>query len=156
PPWVGQTVTKVREFSPPGAALRGFRDHGFPEVYAFSGLTLYAALAFLLLRRQLRSLYQGETYAEAYQIHRELKASKRGTWPCVVKVHAAIMASKPRNTRQTARMMPQIIYPPVIFLLVAFNGPGWKKLFAGRSQVLLPGAAVFILLSIPNRGYNIF
>src|SRR5262249_55561305 len=101
-------------------------------------------------------LYQGETYAEAYQIHRELKVRKGWTFPFVDEVIAAIMEKELRYIRQSARMMLQIIYLPVIFLLVAFNGPGWKKLFAGRSQVLLPGAAVFILLSIPNLAYNIF
>ena len=156
PQWVGQAVTRVREFSPPGAALRGFHDHGFPEVYAFSGLTLYAALAFLLLRRQLRSLHQGEIYAEAYQVHHELKVRKGWTFPLVDEVTAAIMEKELRYIRQSARMMLQLIYPPVIFLVVAFNGPGWKKLFVGRPQVLLPGAAVFMLLSVSNLAYNIF
>src|SRR5262249_23488221 len=123
-PRVAQAVATVREFSPPGAALRGFRDQGLPELYAFTGLLLYGAAAFLLLRRQLRSLHQGEIYAEAYAAHRELRVRKGWKIPFVDEVTSAIMEKEWRYIRQSARMMLQIVYPPVIFLLLAFKGPG--------------------------------
>jgi hypothetical protein len=156
PPWVVHVVATVREVSPPGVALRGFRDHGLPELYGFAVLVSYGGLAYLLLRRQLRSLYQGEIYAEAYTVRRELKVRKGWSFPLVDEVTSAIMEKELRYIRQSARMLLQLIYPPVIFLVIAFNGPGWKMLFVGRPQALLPGVAGFMLLSVPNLAYNIF
>jgi hypothetical protein len=156
PLWAGQAVVALREFSPPGMASRIFSLDGLSALWSFGGLLLYGCLAFLLLERQLRRLYQGEIYAEAYTVKRELKVRQGWRIPFVDDVTAAIMEKELRYIRQSSRLVLQIIYPPVIFLLVAFNGPGWKLLFAGRPQALLAGMAAFMLMSVPNLSYNVF
>jgi hypothetical protein len=156
PPWATQAVANVREFSPPGMASRIFSLHGLSALWAFGGLLLYGCLALLLLRHQLRRIYQGEVYAEAYTVRRELKVREGWRLPFVDDVTAAIVEKELRYIRQSSRLVLQIIYPPIIFLIVAFNGPGWKRLFAGRPQAVLAGMAAFMLMSVPNLAYNVF
>jgi hypothetical protein len=156
PSWVAQAVVTGREYSPPGMAARIFTGNGLPALWACGGLLAYGLMAFLLLRRQLRRIYQGDIYAESYSVRRETKIRPGWRLPLLDDVTAAIVEKELRYIRQSARLVLQLIYPPVIFLLLAFNGPGWKKLFAGRPQMLLAGMAGFMLLSVPNLAYNVF
>jgi len=156
PPWVGQAALTVRQYSPPGMTSSIFVHNGLPVLTALGGLLLYGAVSLLLLRRQLRRLYHGDIYAEAYTVRREVQIRQGWRLPWVDDVTAAIMEKELRYIRQSARLMLQLIYPPVIFLLLAFNGPGWRRVFAGRPQVLLAGMAGFMLLSLPNLAYNVF
>jgi hypothetical protein len=151
-----QTVETARWSSPPGLTLQIFAAKGWLATGALACLLLYACLAFSLLRRQLHGIYQGEIYAEAYTVRRERKIQRGWRLPLVDEVTAAIMEKELRYIRQTSRLVLQLVYPPIIFLLVAFNGPGWKKLFAGRPQAILGGMAAFILMSVPNLAYNVF
>ncbi|HZS28402.1 MAG TPA: hypothetical protein VFB76_14320 [Candidatus Angelobacter sp.] len=156
PEWVGQAVTTIREFSPPGMAAHTFLQNGLSALWAFSGLLLYGFLAYMLLQRQLKVLYLGEIYAETHTVHRELKVRQGWRFPFLDEVTAAIVEKELRYIRQSFRIVLQLIYPPVIFLLLAFNGTGWKSFFAGRSQVMLAGLAGFMLMSVPNLSYNVF
>lgn len=155
PAWALQALIPMREFSPPGVALRTILLAGNPALWALGALLLYGCLAFLLLQHRLRSIYQGEIYAEAYTVRRDLKVSKGWRLPFVDDVTAAIVEKEFRYIRQSARLLLQLVYPPIIFLLVAFNG-GRKLFFARSPEALLAGMAGFILLSVPNMAYNTF
>jgi hypothetical protein len=156
PAWALDAVAPLREFSPPGCAVRIFLLHGSGALGALLVLLAYGLLAFLLLLRQLRAIYQGEIYAEGHTVRRELKVRKGWRLPLVDDVTAAIVEKELRYIRQSSRMVLQLIYPPVIFMLVAFNGPGRKLFFARSPEAMLAGMAGFILLSLPNLAYNNF
>jgi ABC-2 type transport system permease protein len=156
PPWLLDWLTPIREFSPPGMAVRMFLPSDYFRLWAFVALLLYAGLVFLLLRRQLWTIYQGEIYAETYKVRRELKVQKGWRFPFVDEVTAAIIEKELRYIRQSSRFLLQLIYPPIIFMLVAFNGPGRRLFFAKSPEALLAGMAGFILLSVPNMAYNVF
>lgn len=156
PLWLLDAVKTLRWFSPPGLTLQIVAGKGLIAAAALGGLLLYGCLAFFLLQRQLRGIYQGEIYAEAYTVRRERKIKPGWRVPLVDEVTAAIIEKEIRYIRQTSRLVLQLLYPPIIFLVLAVNGPGWKKVFAGRPQAVLAGLAAFILMSVPNLAYNIF
>ncbi len=156
PAWVLQALTPMRGFSPPGVALRTFLLVGNPGLWALGALLLYGCLAFLLLQRRLRAIYQGEIYAEAYTVRRELKVRKGWRLPFVDDVTAAIIEKELRYIRQSSRLLLQLVYPPIIFTLVAFSGAGRKLFFARSPEAMVAGMAGFILLSVPNMAYNTF
>jgi hypothetical protein len=156
PAWALDAVPALREFSPPGCALRIFLLHGNGALGAALVLLSYGLLAFLLLRQQLHAIYLGEIYAEGRAVRRELKVRPGWRLPLVDEVTAAIIEKELRYIRQSSRLLLQLVYPPIIFMLVAFNGPG-RKLFFGKSpEAMLAGMAGFILLSLPNLAYNNF
>jgi hypothetical protein len=156
PAWALYAVTPLREFSPPGCAMRIFLLHGYGALGATLVLLSYGGLAYLLLRRQLHAIYQGEIYAEGHAVRRELKVRPGWRLPLVDEVTAAIIEKELRYIRQSSRLVLQLIYPPIIFMLVAFNGPGRKYFFAKSPEAMLAGMAGFILLSLPNLAYNNF
>lgn len=156
PQWVGQAVIAIRDFSPPGMTAHTFLLNGLSALLAFSGLLVYGFLVYWLLQQQLSALYLGEIYAETHTVRRELKVHQGWRFPLVDDVTSTIIEKELRYIRQSGRLVLQLIYPPIIFLLVASNGPGWKLLFAGRPQAMLAGMAVFMLMSVPNLSYNVF
>ena len=156
PAWVLDALTPMRELSPPGVALRAIALPGNSGLWALSALLLYGCLAFVLLQHRLRAIYQGEIYAEAYTVRRELKVGKGWQLPFVDEVTAAIIEKEFRYIRQSARLLLQLLYPPIIFMLVAFNGASRKLFFARSPEAMLAGMAGFILLSVPNMAYNTF
>ncbi|HZD93600.1 MAG TPA: hypothetical protein VE133_05055, partial [Candidatus Sulfotelmatobacter sp.] len=155
-PWVLHAVTPLREFLPPGLAIKMFLLHGIPALLTFGGLLLYSGLALLLLQRQLRAIYQGEIYSEGQRTRRELKVRKGWRLPFIDEVTAGIVEKEMRYIRQSSRLVLQLVYPPIIFMLVAFNGAGRKLFFAKSPEALLAGMAGFLLLSLPNLSYNSF
>jgi hypothetical protein len=156
PAWMLDALTPMRGFSPPGVTLRAIFLAGNSGLWALGALLLYGCLAFLLLQHRLRAIYQGEIYAEAYTVRRELKVQKGWRLPFVDDVTAAIIEKEFRYIRQSSRLLLQLLYPPIIFMLVAFNGAGRKLFFAKSPEALLAGMAGFILLSVPNMTYNNF
>jgi hypothetical protein len=108
------------------------------------------------LLRQLRVVFQGEIYAETYKVQRELKVRPGLKAPMLDEVTSAILEKELRYVRQNSRLLLQLIYPPIIFLLLAFYGPGRRMSFAGNPAGLLIGLASFLLLSLPNMAYNVF
>jgi ABC-2 type transport system permease protein len=155
PAWLLAALTPLREFAPPGAAAGMFALNR-PDFWALVALLLYLVLAALLLRWQLHAIYQGEIYSEAYRTHRELKVRKGWRLPLVDEVTAAIMEKELRYIRQSSRILLQLVYPPIIFLLIAFNPAGRRMFFSRSPEALLGGMAWFILLSVPNMAYNTF
>jgi hypothetical protein len=156
PPWLLDAVVPVREFSPPGGAARMFLLHGAPALGALLCLLLYGSLVLLLLHRQLRAIYQGEIYAEGHTVRRELKARPGWRLPGLDDVAAAIFEKEMRYIRQSSRLVLQIVYPMVIFVLFALRGPGSKIFFARSPEALAASMAGFLLLSVSNLAYNNF
>jgi hypothetical protein len=156
PAWLLAALTPLRDYSPPGVAVRMFALHTMPLLWAFGVLLLYAAVSALLLRWQLRAIYQGEIYSETYKAKRELKVRQGWRLPFVDEVTAAIMQKEWTYIRQSSRILLQLVYPPIIFLLIAFNPTGRKMFFSRSPEALLGGMAWFILLSVPNMAYNTF
>ena len=156
PEWVLHALTPLREFSPPGVTLHIFALNTMPALWALAALLLYAGFTGLLLRWQLHAIHQGEIYAESYKPRRELKVRKGWRLPLVDEVTAAIMEKELRYIRQSSRILLQLVYPPVIFLLLAFNPAGRKLVFSRSPEAMLGGMAWFILLSVPNMAYNTF
>jgi ABC-2 type transport system permease protein len=155
PAWLLGALTPLRDYSPPGVAVHVFALN-LPGLWALGALLLYAVVAALLLRWQLRAIYQGEIYSETYKARRELKVHKGWRLPFVDDVTAAIMEKELRYIRQSSRILLQLVYPPIIFLLIAFNPAGRKMFFSRSPEALLGGMAWFILLSVPNMAYNTF
>ncbi len=156
PEWLLGALVPLREYSPPGVALRMFAVDPGAELWSFGVLLFYTLFIALLLRWQLRAIYQGEIYSEGYKPRRALKVSRGWRVPFVDDVTAAIIEKELRYIRQSSRMVLQLIYPPVIFLLLAFN-PAGRRMFLSRSpEAMLGGMAAFILLSLPNLAYNTF
>lgn len=156
PAWLLAMVAPVRELSPPGVTAHAFVLNGDLEIGALGSLVLYLGLTFFLLWRQLHAVFQGEIYAESYTVRRELKVRQGWRLPLMDDVTATIVEKELRYIRQSSRLVLQLIYPPIIFLFLAFNGPGRKLLFARSPQGVLAGIAAFMLLSVPNLAYNIF
>jgi hypothetical protein len=146
----------VREYFPPGLATRAFL-YAWPAAFTpFAGLLLCTALFLFLMLRQLRAVFQGEIYAETYKVQRELRVRPGLKVPLLDEVTSAIVEKELRYVRQNSRLLLQLIYPPIIFLLLAFYGPGRRMSFAGNPAGLLIGLASFLLLSLPNMAYNVF
>ena len=156
PAWLLHTLPALREFSPPGLALHLFAANTMPILWTVGGLALYAACAALLVRWQLRAVYQGEIYSEAFKVRRALKVQPGWRLPFVDEVTAAIIEKELRYLRQSSRLMLQLIYPPIIFLLLVFNPAGHKMFFSRSPEAMLGGMAWFILLTVPNMAYNTF
>ena len=156
PSWLLDALVPVREFSPPGGASRMFLLHGTPALGALLCLLLYGSLVFLLLHRQLRAIYQGEIYAEGHTARRELKARLGWRLPGLDDVTAAIFEKEMRYIGQSSRLVLQIVYPLVFFMLFAFRGPGGKMFFNSSPEALAASMAGFLLLSLSNMAYNNF
>ena len=156
PEWLLQALTPLRKYSPPGLVLRLFGFDDTSALLSFSALLLCCLAASLLLFWQLRAIYQGEIYSETYKARRALKVRQGWRLPFVDNVTAAIIEKELRYIRQSSRMVLQLIYPPVIFLLLAFNPAGRRMFFSRSPEAMLGGMAGFILLSLPNLGYNTF
>jgi len=149
PPWLIDAISVVREYFPPGLATRAFL-YAWPAAFTpFAGLLLCTALFLFLMLRQLRAVFQGEIYAETYKVQRELRVRPGLKVPLLDEVTSAIIEKELRYVRQNSRLLLQLIYPPIIFLLLAFYGPGRRMSFAGNPAGLLIGLASFLLLSLP-------
>jgi len=156
PPWLIDAINLVREYFPPGLATHAFL-YAWPAAFTpFAGLLLCAVLVLFLLLRHLRAVFQGEIYAETYKVQRELKVRPGLKAPMLDEVTSAILEKELNYVRQNSRLLLQLIYPPIIFLLLAFYGPGRRMPFAGSPAGLLVGLAAFLLLSLPNMAYNVF
>jgi hypothetical protein len=156
PPWFIDAINLVREYFPPGLATHAFL-YAWPAAFTpFAGLLLCAVLLLFLLLRQLRAVFQGEIYAETYKVQRELKVRPGLKLPMLDDVTSSIVEKELRYVRQNSRLMLQLIYPPIIFLVLAFYGPGRKMSFATNPAGLRIGLALFLLLTLPNIAYNAF
>ncbi|HEV8180733.1 MAG TPA: hypothetical protein VGQ61_00090, partial [Candidatus Angelobacter sp.] len=132
PPWLIDAISVVREYFPPGLATRAFL-YAWPAAFTpFAGLLLCTALFLFLMLRQLRAVFQGEIYAETYKVQRELRVRPGLKVPLLDEVTSAIVEKELRYVRQNSRLLLQLIYPPIIFLLLAFYGPGRRMSFAGN------------------------
>ena len=156
PPWLIDAINVVRLYFPPGLATHAFLYSGLDALIPFVGLLLCALLFLLLLLRQLRAVFQGEIYAETYKIQRELKVHPGLKLPLLDDLTSAVVEKELRYIRQNSRLLLQLIYPPVIFVFLAFYGPGRKISFAAKPAGLWIGFAGFLLLSLPNMAYNAF
>lgn len=156
PPWALPAISWVREFLPPGLAARTFLFSGAAELQAVAGLLFFIGLAFLVLYRQVHTVFRGEIYAETYKVRRDLKVRPGWRLPAMDDVTSAIIEKEMHYLRQNSRLLLQLIYPPIIFLLLAFNGSARKLPFAGKPAGLLIGLAGFLLLSLSNMAYNTF
>ena len=156
PSWLMDLVTPLRQFSPPGRAIAALSLHGGTEWAALGGLMLYLGLALFLLWRQLHSIYLGEIYAERYTARKEMKVEPGWRLPLVDDATAAIMEKEFRYARQSSRFLLQLVYSPIVFILLALNGPAHKLFFTKTPEAMLAGMAGFILLSVPNVAYNTF
>jgi hypothetical protein len=156
PPSLLENLAWVRAFLPSGFTARIFLSENAAAFRALAGLLLFGAIVFLLLFRQLHAVFQGEIYSEAYIVHRELEVRPGWQLPGADEVISAIVEKEMRYLRQNSRLVLQLIYPPVIFLLLIFNGPSRKFPFATKPAGLLTGLAGFLLLSLPNLAYNTF
>ncbi|HET9839253.1 MAG TPA: hypothetical protein VFR84_13545 [Candidatus Angelobacter sp.] len=156
PEWLLSALVPLREYSPPGIAVRMFAALPGPELGALGALLLYSVFVALLLRWQLRAIHQGEIYSEGYKPRRALKVRQGWRVPFVDEITAAIMEKEIRYIRQSSRMVLQLIYPPLIFLLLAFNPAGRRMFFSRSPEAMLGGMAGFILLTLPNLAYNTF
>lgn len=156
PPAVIDALAWMRTFLPSGLAARIFLFTGSDQFLAVVELFLVGCIPLLLLVRQLHTVFQGEIYAETFTVHRELKVRQGWRVPALDEVTSAIVEKEVRYLRQNSRMLLQLIYPPIIFLLLAFHGPVGKMPFATKPSGLLAGLAGFLLLSLPNLSYNVF
>jgi hypothetical protein len=156
PPWIIDVVALVREYLPPGLTAHIFLYAGSAALWAVAGLLLFTALFLLLLLRQLHAVFQGEIYSETYKVQRVLKVRQGWRFPGLDEVTSAILEKELRYIRQNSRLVLQLVYPPVIFLVIAFYGPGRRMSFIKNPAGLLIGLASFLLLSLPNLAYNNF
>jgi hypothetical protein len=156
PSWILSAIAWGRDYLPPGLTTRAFLSAGAKTLWPTAGLLLFIGLAILLLVRRLRAVFQGEIYAETYTVRRELKVHQGWNFPALDEVTSAIVEKELRYIRQNSRLLLQLIYPPIIFLLLAFYGPGRRMPMAGNPANLLIGLASFLLLSLPNMAYNNF
>ncbi|HEY1940403.1 MAG TPA: hypothetical protein VGJ33_20925 [Candidatus Angelobacter sp.] len=156
PPAVVGALVWARTFLPSGLAAHIFLYTGAEQFQAIAGMILFAGVLLLLLYRQLSAVFQGEIYAETYKVHRELKVRLGLHLPGMDEVTSAIVEKELRYIRQNSRLLLQLIYPPIIFLLLAFYGPGRTMPFTRNPGGLLIGLASFLLLSLSNIAYNIF
>jgi hypothetical protein len=156
PPTFLPTLALIRDFLPSGLTARIFLSESTAALQSIAGLLLFVGFAFLVLSRQLQAVFQGEIYSEAYTVRRKLTVSQGWQMPAVDDVTSAIMEKELRYLRQNSRLILQLIYPPIVFLLLIFNGPARKFPFAAKPAGLLAGLAGFLLLSLPNLSYNTF
>jgi hypothetical protein len=156
PSWTLTAIAWVRDYLPPGLTARAFLSAHAEALWPVTGLLLFTGLAVLLLQRRLLAIFQGEIYAETYTVHRELKVRQGWLFPALDEVTSAIVEKELRYIRQNSRLLLQLIYPPIIFLVMAFYGPGRKLPLVGNPANILIGLAGFLLLSLPNLAYNTF
>ena len=119
-------------------------------------MLFFGAIPLLLLYRQMHKVFQGEIYAETYKVRRARRVQQGMRIPGMDEITSAIVEKELRYIRQNSRLLLQLIYPPIIFTLLAFYGPGRKMPFAAKPSGLLVGLASFLLLSLPNMAYNTF
>jgi hypothetical protein len=156
PPAVLQAILWARAFLPSGLAARIFLFTSTEELQAILGMLLFSGVLLLLLHRQMSAVFQGEIYAETYRMRRELKIQLGLQVPGFDGVTSAIVEKELRYIRQNSRLLLQLIYPPIIFTILAFYGPGRTMPFGRNPGNLLIGLASFLLLSLSNLAYNVF
>jgi len=156
PPWLLTLVPFVRGSLPSGMAARAFLFSGREELLALTGLVIYSAIALLLLWQQLRGVYLGEIYSESFVARTELEIQPGWRFPGLDEVTSAIVEKELRYLRQNSRLLLQLVYPPVIFLLMAFNSPMRRMSFGAKPSGLIAGMGGFMLLALPNFAYNTF
>jgi hypothetical protein len=156
PFWILSAIVLLREYLPPGLTARALLSAGTAAAWPAAGLLLFGTLFLLLLLRQLRAVFQGEIYAETYKVRRDLKVRKGWLLPALDDVTSAVVEKELRYIQQNSRLLLQLIYPPIIFLVIAFYGPGRRMPITRNPAGLLIGLASFLLLSLPNLAYNTF
>ncbi len=156
PGWVLDFITPVRQMSPPGVVARVLLLDGSDKLVALAFVACYGLLAWLLLRRQLQAVYEGEIYSEGFTVKRELRVRPGWRLPGVDEVISTIVEKELRYIRQNVRMIVQFVYPMILFLFLSFSGTSKRFFFTRSSTGLLAMLAGFLLLSLPNLAYNIF
>lgn len=156
PQWTQDVVIRLNRFSPPSLITRSLLPGDEQKLLPLALLTAYCLLAFWLLQRQLRAVYQGEIYAESFKARRELKVKLGWRLPGCDEAVSAIVEKELRYLRQNARLLVLLAYPVIVFSLLALGGPS-KRMFAFSNTAGVLGAfAGLLALSVSNLACNSF
>lgn len=155
PAWTHDLFAKVDRFSPPGLITASLLSVDIGDLLLVALLAAYTALAWWLLWRRLRSVYQGEIYAETFKVHRELKVKPGWRLPGLDEKFSAIVEKELRYLRQNPRVLILMANPLIIFLFVVL-GPARKLMYFSHPAALLGGFAGLLALSVTNLSGNVF
>jgi hypothetical protein len=155
PPWTLELMALVDRFSPPGIITQSFVSLDTRGLLLLALLIAYVALAWWLLWRRLRAVYQGEIYAETFKVQRELKVKPGWRLPGFDDKLSAIFEKELRYLRQNPRLLALMANPVILFALVAL-GPARKVLSFAHPAGLLAGFAALLALSVTNLSGNVF
>lgn len=156
PPWIRDVLTRLHVASPPGLVSRTLTLPGMQKLPSAGLLLAYLLVIAWLLMRRLRAVYQGEIYAESIKVKRDLKVKPGWRLPGMDVKVSAIVEKELRYLRQNARLLVQLVYPVVVFGLVAMGGPGRKIFSFANAGGLLGAFAGLMGLAVSNLSYNTF
>lgn len=157
PLWAHQAFVRLHYVSPPGLIAGTLEWPGWFKLVPISVLLAYLGLFTFFLVRQLRRVYQGEIYAESFAIKRDQKIRRGWRLHGIDEAVAAIVEKEFRYLRQNPRLLVQLGYPLLLFLLVAAGGSANKGLgFQLHGAGLLGAFAGVMALSVSNMACNVF
>ena len=156
PQWAQGIFTAVLSIAPPRLILQSLEPGAMHVLAPLALLTGYFLLAAFLQLRQLRSVYQGEIYAEGFKVQRELKVKAGWRLPGVDDSVSAIVEKELRYIRQNSRLLVTLVYPVILFAFVLLGGPARRVFSLTHGGNLLGAFAGFLALSVSNMSYNTF
>lgn len=155
PSWTRDVFAQVDRFSPPGLITQSLVWFHPQALLLTALLCAYTLLAWWLLRRRLRAVYQGEIYAETFKVQRELKVKLGWRLPGFDDKLSAIFEKELRYLRQNPRLLALMANPLLLFAIVV-AGPGKRFLSFAHPAGLLAGFAGLLALSVTNLSGNVF
>lgn len=156
PSWTRGFITRLHEISPPGQVSRTLMLAGMQKLLPAGLLLAWVLMTAWLLARRSRAVYQGEIYAESIELKRDLKVKPGWHLPAMDEKLSAGVEKELRYMRQNARLLVQLVYPVVVFGLVALGGPG-RKIFSFSNAAGILGAFAGLMgLAVSNLSYNTF
>jgi hypothetical protein len=160
PEWTLNVFTRLHHISPPGQVAQVLTATGESKLVAVLLLLAWLFAFAWVLARRLKQVYQGEIHAETFRQKRELKVKPGWRLPGMDETISAVFEKELRYLRQNARLLVQLVYPVVLFGIIALGGPRKKALppaFAfAKGEVLLSIFAVMMGLAVSNLSYNTF
>ncbi len=148
----------LHAITPPGLVAHGIMGSG--SARAALALAGYAALAALLLRRQLWRNYRGEIRGEDFQAAAEVQVRPGWQFPLLGQPAAAILEKELRYTLRDARTIMAFLSAPAMALLVMISSEFSTKVMSevagGSSVKVFAGSMGYAVLALGALSYNTF
>ncbi|HET7873602.1 MAG TPA: hypothetical protein VFL42_13880 [Terriglobales bacterium] len=160
PAWAGEAFSRLHQVSPPGQVFQALTATGVQSLGPFLVLLAWLLAFAWVLARRLRQVYLGEIHAESFTVKRELKVNPGWRLPGMDDTISAVFEKELRYLRQNSRLLVQLVYPVLLFGIIALGGPKRRGVHSAfpfaKGEALLAIFGVMMGLAVSNLSYNTF